>query len=309
MLSIQPHVSLAPLSTFCLGGPADYLARVTTLSELVEALEYAKKNHLETLIIAGGSNVLIADHGVRGLVIHIANESMRVAGRTILADAGAMLLSVVNLATEQSLAGMEYLAGIPGSLGGAIRGNAGAFGMEIGQVVKRVKVYDRQRQLLREFSQKDCEFGYRTSFFKTHPELIIFSVELELKPGEREVLERINRSTMAEREAKHPQKARCAGSFFMNPTVENAALRREFEKDTGQPSKNGKLPAGWLIDHVGLRGKKIGGAMVSERHPNYIINVGGATTEQVIMLASLVKQRVRDELGVMLKEEVQLVGF
>lgn len=309
MLTIKPHVPLAPLTTFKIGGPAEFYVAVSTIGELNEALDYAEKNQLRVFVLAGGSNLLIADKGVSGLVIHLRNESARAHQSTILADAGAKLLSVVELATKHSLAGMERLAGIPGSLGGAIRGNAGAFGMEIGDVVKSVKIYDRKESRLRDFAQSQCEFTYRSSYFKLHPEIVILSAELSLKPGYQEELAQINHDTIAKREAKHPQTAQCAGSFFMNPVVKNEKLHAEFQKDIGVPSKDGKLPAGWLIDHVGLRGKKIGGAQVSPQHPNYFVNTGHATAEDVIMLASLVKQRVRTELGVELREEVQLVGF
>lgn len=309
MLSIKSHISLAPYTTFKIGGPAEFFVEVTTVSELIEALEHAKHNHLKTFVFSGGSNLLINDQGIKGLVIHVANASLRVQGEKIMTDAGTNLLSVVEAASKAGLAGMERLAGIPGSLGGAIRGNAGAFGMEIKDVVRAVKFYDCKEEKLREFSQAECQFSYRSSYFKTHPELVILSAELALHYGDKTELERINRETMANREAKHPQGVKCAGSFFMNPTVTNRDLHVEFEKDTGLESRNEKLPAGWLIDHVGLRGKKIGGAQVSPLHPNYFVNTGTATAENIIMLASVVKQRVRTELGVELKEEVQFVGF
>ncbi len=309
MFSIKPYVLLAPFTTFNIGGPAEFFAEVTTTGELIEALEYAEKNELKIFVFSGGSNLLISDRGVRGLVIHVVNASLRVYEQKITTDAGTNLLVVVEAASKAGLAGMERLAGIPGSLGGAVRGNAGAFGMEMKDVVKKVKFYDHKEGKLREFSHAECQFGYRSSYFKSHPELVILSAELELLPGDAAELDRINRDTIAKREAKHPQSVKCAGSFFMNPTVVNRDLHVEFEKDTGLESKGDKLPAGWLIDHVGLRGKKIGGAQVSQLHPNYFVNTGSATAENVIMLASLVKQRVRTELGVELREEVQLVGF
>ncbi len=309
MLAFKSQVALAPFTTFHIGGPAEYFVEVTTVGELVEALDHAKKNNWSTFVLAGGSNLLIHDRGIRGLVIRVANKSFRIEGEKLLADAGVPLLDLVRAASAAGLSGMERLAGIPGSLGGAVRGNAGAFGMEIGTVTRSVKVYDRQQSALRSFSREQCAFHYRSSYFKSHPELVILSVELRLQAGEREELQSINEATMAKREAKHPQSALCAGSFFMNPVVSDTRLHAEFEKDTGMASKDEKLPAGWLIDHVGLRGKQIGGAQISPKHPNYLINTGTATAEEVIMLASVVKQRVRDELGIQLKEEVQLVGF
>lgn len=309
MLSIRRDVPLAPLTTFRIGGSADFFTLVTTEAELIEALEYAQHNNLQTFVFSGGSNLLIADQGFRGMMIQVVNGAMRVAGQDLYVDAGANLLQVVTNANRHGLAGMERLAGIPGSLGGAIRGNAGAFGMEIKEVVVQVRAYDRKSGSPRGFSREDCGFDYRSSYFKTHPELVILSATLRLQTGDASDLQRIAAETMATREAKHPQSARCAGSFFMNPVVTDEALRREFAQDTGKTPKDAKLPAGWLIDHVGLRGKRIGGAQISEKHPNYLINTGTATAADVIMLASLVKQRVRSELGVQLKEEIQLVGF
>lgn len=309
MLDLRRDIPLAPFSTFRLGGSADFFVQVTTPTELIEALEYAEKNELNTFVFSGGSNLLIADRGFRGLVIRVANDAKRITGLDMHVDAGANLLSVVTLATQSGLAGIERLAGIPGSLGGAIRGNAGAFGAEIGNVIVSVKAYDRKAGVPREFQKKDCAFRYRSSFFKDHPEIVILSVHLRFVEGNPIDLKRIATETIAMREAKHPQSALCAGSFFMNPDVSDEELRSEFAKDTGKAPKDAKLPAGWLIDHVGLRGKKIGGAQVSPMHPNYLVNTGAATTEDVIILASLVKQRVRTELGIELKEEVQLVGF
>jgi len=216
---------------------------------------------------------------------------------------------VVNTACEANLAGMEKLAGVPGSLGGAIRGNAGAFGTEIGDLIHSVKAYSLVSGMLKEYSQEECLFSYRMSVFKKDKNLVILSADIRLASGNAQYLKKVAQETIALREAKHSQSAKCAGSFFMNPFVQNEGLLQEFEKDTGNPSKDGKLPAGWLIDHVGLRGKKIGGAMVSKQHPNYLINTGEATAEDVLMLASLIKTRVRDELGVRLQEEVQFVGM
>lgn len=309
MLSIRRDVPLAPFSTFQIGGSADFFTGVTTISELIEALDYALENNLKTFVFSGGSNLLIADHGFRGLVIRIANTAVRFADHDIYADAGTHLSDLIQMANARGLAGVERLAGIPGSLGGAIRGNAGAFGAELKDVIFSVKAYDRKRAMLREFSNRDCYFRYRDSYFKSHPELVILSAKLRLTDGEPTALAGIADQTIALREAKHSQRAKCAGSFFMNPIVSDALLREEFAKDTGKVPKDDRLPAGWLIDHVGLRGKRLGGVEVSPLHPNYLVNTGHATAEEVIILASLVKQRVRTELGVQLKEEVQLVGF
>jgi UDP-N-acetylmuramate dehydrogenase len=309
-MHLRQNVPLAPMTTFKVGGSADYFAEVAGALELAEAIEYAETHHLLTCVLGGGSNVLFSDQGFRGMVIHINDGGVHASGDKLLCGAGMPLFDAVWAAKDAELAGIEMLAGIPGSIGGAVRGNAGAFGTEMKDVVSSVKVFVRDTGMVKEFKNEQCGFGYRTSIFKRDTRMIILSAELKLHPGgNKKELERIIKETVAKREAKHPQDARCAGSFFTNPTVTDEHLREEFFKDTGMRPKDDKLPAGWVIDHAGLRGKRVGGAMVSMIHPNYLINTGDATAEDVLMLASVVKQRVRDELDVRLIEEVQMVGF
>ncbi len=309
MFTLRRNVSLAPLTTFHIGGKASYFTKIAGALELASAIEYAEENNLPVFILSGGSNVLFSDKGFSGMVIQMMDGGIKVSGEKLLCGAGVVLLTVVKTACDAGLSGIEKLAGIPGSLGGAVRGNAGAFGTEIGNVINSVKVYNTDSGMVKEYSQKECAFKYRTSIFKKHPELIILSVEIRLVPGDKDLLLRTVDETVAIREAKHPQTLRCAGSFFMNPIVKDEKLREEFKNDTGVSAKDDKLPAGWLIDYVGLRGKRIGGAMISDKHPNYLVNVDDATAEDVVMLASFVKTRVRDELGIRLKEEVQYVGM
>lgn len=309
MFTIKRNVSLAPLSTFHIGGKASYFTKVSGALELADAIEYAEKHDLPIFIFSGGSNILFSDKGFAGMVIKMDDGGLKVMSERITSGAGVALLDVVQTACRAGLSGIEKMAGIPGSFGGAIRGNAGAFGTEIGSVIHSVKVYAKDTGMVKEYTKEMCKFGYRMSIFKRNPELIIISADIVLKPGDKDRLLKIADETIATRESKHPQSAQCAGSFFMNPLVKYEQLHKEFKKDTGMDSKDGKLPAGWLVDHVGLRGKRIGGAMISDIHPNYLINTGNATAEDVIMLASLVKTRVRDELGVRLKEEVQYVGM
>ncbi len=309
MIALQENIPLAPFTTFRIGGSARYYAEVSGAIEIAEILEYAEQHKLPLYVLGGGSNVLFSDKGFPGIVVHVVDGGLHVSGEKITAGAGVSLFDVVWKAKDAELEGIEKLAGIPGSFGGAVRGNAGAFGTEIGDVIVSVKTLDRHTGMVREYRQEECEFGYRTSLFKKNPQFVILSAEMKLLSGEKGMLERVIKETVAAREAKHPQDAKCAGSFFMNPEVKDEHLLQEFEKDTGMPSKGGKLPAGWLIDHVGLRGKRIGGAMVSERHPNYLLNTGTATAEDIVTLASLVKTKVRDELRIRLQEEVQYVGF
>lgn len=301
---------LAPLTTFRIGGPARYFIATCDPREISEAKAFADEKRLPWYVLSGGSNVLVSDAGFPGLVVHIEGGSLHMRQNIIEADAGILLSSVVERAASEGYSGLERLAGIPGSFGGAIRGNAGAFGAEIKDTVKRVKVLDTETGLVSVWEKERCEFAYRESAFKRTKRLVVLGATLELgPPAAPSDLASIMRETKAKREAKHPQDALCAGSFFMNPTVTDKRLLEEFERDSREPSRNGRLPAGWLIEHVGLRGKKIGGAQMSPLHPNYLVNTGDATASDVVMLASLVKTRVRDELGVRLREEAQYVGF
>ncbi|MDQ5976772.1 MAG: UDP-N-acetylenolpyruvoylglucosamine reductase [Patescibacteria group bacterium] len=309
MLHIRKQEPLSRHTSFGIGGPADMFVEVAGPLEIAESIELALREKVPYFVIGGGTNILFADAGYRGLVIKIADGGIAVRGPVIEAGAGISLKRITETARDQSLAGMANLAGIPGSLGGAVRGNAGAFGTEIGGLVRSVKVFNKDTGMVRELSTEACGFAYRESLFKKQVELIILSAEILLTPGDKGIISSEMERIIALRESKHAQSAKCAGSFFMNPVVKDEKLREEFTRDTGAPPKDEKLPAGWLIDHVGLRGKHVGGARVSDQHPNYIINTGGATAEDVIILVSLIKRRVRDDLRVQLKEEVQMVGF
>ena len=298
-------------TTFRIGGPAKLYVEVSSASELVTALDCAEREHLPVYIFSGGSNILFSDRGYRGMVIRITIRGLHVrTDGSVSVGAGETLLDTVMACCEAGLSGIERLAGVPGSVGGAIYGNVGAFGTEMGSFVVSVKAFHRRTGEVKEFKRKDCQFDYRTSIFKKDHDLIILSSEFVMTTGhDPSSLLSVTRQVREQREETHPQDVFCAGSFFMNPVIFDQKLRDEFSKDSGKVPKDSKLPAGWLIDQVGLRGKTIGHAKVSELHPNYILNTGGATAEDVLTLVSIVKQRVRDELNTQLQEEVQFVGF
>jgi len=308
-MNIQENVALSSYTTFRIGGPARWFTHVQSEEEIRQAIRFSLSKNVRFFILGGGSNVLISDSGFDGLVIHLQNISPVVEGKNIRAFAGTVLFDVVKLAQKNGLSGIEKLAGIPGSIGGAVRGNAGAFGMEIGNSVNFVSAIDVSTGIVQKFSSERCLFSYRNSLFKQSDQWILSEVGLLLHEGDGKVLSRDMRETVRLRESKHRQDALCAGSFFMNPIVHNERILLDFEKDSGSPSRGKKVPAGWLIDRAGLRGKSIGGAKISEQHPNYIINTGNATAENIVVLMSIVKQRVRDAFEIELTEEVQLIGF
>jgi len=308
-MTIREQEVLAPWTTFKIGGPAKFFVEVSSAEGIREALVWAKERDERIIFIGGGSNILVSDAGFHGLAVHMRETKPEVSGASVRAFAGSTLASVVSAAAEASLAGMENLAGIPGSLGGAVRGNAGAFGTEMKNVVSSVDAVHRETGESKTFSPEECAFSYRMSVFKKTSDWIVAAATCELAPGNREELEKIMEDIVAKRNARQDQSARCAGSFFMNPAVKSESLRREFETHAGEPCRGGKGPAGWLIDRLDLRGFRIGGAIVSESHPNYILNAGNATADDVLMLMAYIKTKVRDTFGVQLREEVQLVGF
>jgi len=314
MLEIKQGIALAPYTTFKIGGPAKEFVVVKSEEELIEALHYAKENSLKYYILAGGSNVLFADEGFGGLVIRIsgAGEMKLLGEQNIECWVGENLGQIVNFAKENSLAGMEKLIGIPGSIGGAVRGNAGAFGVEMKDLVKKIRAIDisGEDSIIREYSNADCDFAYRHSAFKENPNIIILSVVLKLNIGNKDEIFQKMREVIRTRNEKVPMGwVGSAGSFFENPHVENEELQKRFKEASGFRNPNGEIPAGWLISEMGLRGKKIGGIEVSEKHANFIINTGGGTAQDVVMLTSFIKQQVRDNLGVQLKEEVNYIGY
>ena len=302
MLRIQENIPLAPLTTFGIGGPARFYVEISTDAELKEALLWARARTLPYCILGGGSNVLIPDQGLDALVIRMTSQKWNIAGPTIDADAGITLLDLIKRASVLHLGGWEKLAGIPGSLGGAVRGNAGAFGQEIGDVVEWVRAMDAITFEVREFSREECAYAYRSSYFKRFPSWIVISARVRLKKVDPADSAEEIENTIREREHRHIQNVAAAGSFFINP-VAPPPIQREFEIEKGATSREGRVPAGWLIEKVGLKGATEGGAEASSMHPNYLMNRSGATATDVLTLARRIKQAVREKYGIELVEE------
>jgi UDP-N-acetylmuramate dehydrogenase len=310
MINIKQNIPLKNYSTFRIGGPAKYFIEVSSEEELLEALNFAKDNNLKFFILGGGSNLLINDEGFSGLVIKIMlNSYFLIHDSSIECGSGVSLARIVNESVSAGLSGMEWAAGIPGTIGGAVRGNARAYGKNTGMAIESVRALDAQDMQIKTFSREECKFEYWGSIFKSNPNLIILSVVFKFEPGNKEDSQKITKETLANRIAAQPQGVGNPGSFFLNPLVSDEKLREEFERDRGTKCRGENLPAGWIIERAGLKGKKIGGAMVSEKHANFIVNTGSATAEDVIMLVSLIKQQVRDKFGIELQGEVQYLGF
>jgi UDP-N-acetylmuramate dehydrogenase len=308
-IEIGENVPLAPFTSFRIGGPARFFTSARSVAQLREALCYARSKGVPFAVIGGGSNLLVSDAGFDGLVIRLNLEGVSVSGNRVLAEAGVELNGLVLAAADWGLSGMESLAGIPGLLGGAIRGNAGAYGSSIGEVTETVQALHAESLELIELDREVCDFSYRNSRFKKEPGLIVVSALLALSPGATEEIRHKVEATLAKRSAKNLQCEKSVGSFFMNPVVTDQALIDRFETEQKVHCREGRIPAGWLIDQAGLRSARVGAAMVSALHANYLINTGTASADEVTRLARLIKSGVRAALGVELREEVSSLGF
>jgi len=309
MIAIQENVPLAPFTSLKIGGPARFFATAANVEQLREALLFARERGVPFAVLGGGSNLLVSDQGFQGLVLRLQMEQALVSGCEIEVEAGVDLNGLVQLTAQWGLSGMESLAGIPGLVGGALRGNAGAYGSSIGEVARTVRAFDAESLELLALSREECAFSYRSSRFKLDPRLIVVSALLLLTPDDPETVRSRIEATIAKRTAKNLQCEKSVGSFFMNPVVTDQELIRRFETDQKLHCRECRIPAGWLIDKSGLRNTRVGAAMVSALHANYLINSGAASAEEMVRLARLVKSKVREAMGVQLQEEVSCLGF
>jgi len=281
---VKLNEPLAKHTTFKIGGPADLFIEVTRETELIKLIKLIKKLKIPYFVLGGGSNILVADEGFRGIVIKIANCEWRISNFRIIAGAGVSLGELVKLAAKNSLAGLEFAAGIPGTVGGAVRGNAGAWQQAIGDRVTRVKVLTPAGRV-KWLKAADCQFSYRQSRFKKTKEVIL-EVELKLEKGDKKEIEAKIKENLGKR-ASQPKEP-SAGCIFVNP----------------KPAS-----AGELIEKCKLKGKKIGDAQVSPKHANFIVNLGKAKAQEVIKLIKLIKKKVKEKFGINLEEEICFLGF
>lgn len=305
-LEARENVPLKDYTTFRIGGPARYFVKVNNKDNLRQAVQTAVKLELPFFILGGGSNVLIADKGFDGLVIKLMEDDCEFEGNTIKVFAGNNWGRFVRQTVEAGFGGLEFGANIPGTVGGAVYGNAGAYGKSAGDFIEIVEIISVEDAHCTScvLSQEQCAFAYRESVFKKHKDWIIAELTFQLEKDNRaaERLSQIQKE-YNERCAKQPLDFPSAGCSFKNVIYnEEFSQFKEWEQ-------NGKISAAKFIEEAGLKGVKIGRAMISDKHANFIVNAGGATAEEVLELINLVKTKVRDKFDVQLEEEVQLVGF
>lgn len=311
---IKTNVSLKNYTTFRIGGRAKYFFEAKTTKEIIKALLMAKEFNLPFFIIGQGSNILFDDKNFNALIIKIETKRIQVKSlgndkKIILVEAGTPLSYLVTKAKELSLTGLEWAAGIPGTVGGAIFGNAGAFGGFMGDLVKSVEVFDVEENKTKVLDQKECHFGYKDSIFKHKKGYIILLAELVLKKGKKQEIDKKIKNYLERRKNSQPFLP-SAGCIFKNIEVTKVKNKAKILKEVPEAKKffeQGFLPAGFLIDKCGLKGKQTGGAKVSEKHANFIVNLGGAKAKDVLKLINSIKQEVKKKFGVELEEEVRIV--
>lgn len=274
-------------TTFRIGGSADYFVKPGNADEVAAVIAVCREYNIPYFILGNGSNLLVSDDGYRGMIINIMDnmDSVTVDGRIITAQAGAMLVRVSVMARDNALTGLEFASGIPGTIGGAVYMNAGAYGGEMKNVVKTVRAIDEYGRIY-ELDSEKMDFSYRHSIVEER-KLIVLEVTLELEHGSREAIDDRMKELAEARRSKQPLEYPSAGSTFKRP--------------------EGYF-AGKLIMDAGLRGYSVGGAQVAEKHCGFVINKGGATASDVVELIRGVQHDVDDKFGVTLEPEVKMLG-
>ena len=305
-LTISEGALLSRYTRFGIGGPAAVYAQTSDENAFVDALEAVSAAGMSLAVIGGGTNLIVSDSGFAGIVLRFTADSIEHSGTCMRAAAGAELQALVDYSVDRGLKGLETMTGIPGSVGAAIYGNAGAYGHSISEVAQSVRFFDGAE--IRSISNAECEFQYRESVFKRHKNWIIFSTELRLQTAPGADLRKIADDILKIRNEKYPPTMKCAGSIFKNLIMKE--LPEPVQKVIPEKViREGKVPSAWFLEQVGAKGMQNGGIQVAEYHANLIFNAGQGTARQLCEVIGELKSRVQRQFGLELEEEVQYVGF
>ena len=287
-LLVREQVMMKQLTTFRIGGPAEYLIEPRSVFELQLVRKIAQKYHLPFFLMGHGSNLLVLDGGIPGITVRLGgafSEAALLNETEWSVQAGMLLSDLAKKAQLLGLSGLEFAAGIPGTVGGGLYMNAGAYGGEMAQVVTGADVFDGSRVF--HLSAEELELSYRHSLCMDHPDWLITRVELKLTPGDPDAIRAVMDDLQQRRRDKQPLSQPSAGSFFKRPQGDYAAR---------------------LIEAAGLKGFRVGGAAVSEKHAGFVVNLGNATAKDVLSLMEQVQERVEAMSGIRLSPEVRFVG-
>ena len=303
-LECSENVPLNRLTRFAIGGPARILADASSEAALIAALDAVRGTPYA--LIGGGSNLVADDRGFPGVVLRYTAKNLEIDGGMVRVAAGAVLQDLVNATIAAGLEGLHTMTGIPGWVGGAVYGNAGAYGHSIHEFVESVR-YLRRRLTLREIGNAACEFHYRESVFKRHKGWIVLEAKLRLPAGDAATLRTTAEGILNVRNEKYPPTMRCAGSIFKNLILAELpeAVRAQIPE---RVIREGKVPSAYFLELAGAKGMVLDGVRVADYHANLIYNTGGGTSQEVRELIATLKRRVKDRCGLELEEEVQYLG-
>jgi UDP-N-acetylmuramate dehydrogenase len=305
-IDVRLDAPLSAYTRFGIGGPADVYAETGNPESFVEALRIARESGLETVVIGGGTNLVVADEGFRGIVLKLSCDKVRAEGAGVYAEGGAVLQHLVDFTVDLGLKGLETMTGIPGSVGAAIYGNAGAYGHSIAERIASVRFFDGAA--IRVFDNAQCEFEYRESVFKRHKEWIVFSAQLDMLTGNAAELRAEADRILNIRNRKYPPTMKCAGSIFKNFLYADLPAGVAAQVPSNVVIE-GKVPSAWFLEQVGAKGMRAGDIQVADYHANLIYNSGHGTARELAGIIAELKRRVGDRWGIPLEEEVQYVGF
>jgi len=304
-LAARLDAPLANETRFGIGGPAAALCDAYDAESLLEALTFLRDSEVPHIVIGGGTNLVVADDGFDGVVVRYSGSAIKRNGDALEAEAGAILQGVVDTSIRLGLEGLQTMTGIPGHLGGAVYGNAGAYGHSIQELVDEVRFVAEDG--MRIFRHSDCEFRYRESIFKRRKDWIITSARLRFRPAEPAGLKKVADEIRTIRDAKYPPTMKCAGSIFKNVFFKDAPAAAQADI----PSKlvrDGKVPSAWFLEQAGVKGLRRGDIQVATYHANLIYNAGAGTAHDLCGLIGELKARVRERFGIEVEEEVQYIG-
>jgi UDP-N-acetylmuramate dehydrogenase len=302
-MNIRENIALKDLSTFKIGGKAKYVVFADNNDDVIEALRFAQENNLPIGIIGAGCNLLITDDNIDGLILKMNAKNIEIKDTLVFAEAGLSLAALTALGHKNNLTGLEWAPSVPSSVGGAIRGNAGAFGGETKDKLKQVRVY-REGQII-DIESTALDFQYRYSGFKApNNKDIILGGLFELETGDVASSQKQVRDNIIKKNQNQPVGVACSGCIFKN--YEGNIDKSLYDKypDLAKFVENGIIPSGYLIEKAGLKGISYGGIQVSDKHANYMINTGDGKFEEVMKLIQIVKDKVSQEFSVDIEEEV-----
>lgn len=305
-VTVMRNEPMSRHTRFGIGGPADLLVEAATAEAFTSALALANAGGLATVVVGDGTNLIVSDAGFRGVVLRLRSADISAAGTRVTVESGARLQALVDFTVSHGLKGLETMTGIPGSVGGAIYGNAGAYGHSIMERVRRVWFHDGAA--LRQFGNAACEFRYRESIFKRHKDWIVLRAELLMDAGNAAALGEESARILGIRNKKYPPTMKCAGSIFKNLLLSELP---ESVANQLPPAAiiEGKVPSAWFLEQVGAKGMRTGDIQVAEYHANLIYNDGAGTASDLIEVIATLKARVREKFGIGIEEEVQYIGF